>query len=329
MGVTRQSVQRIADLLVDRGLAEYLPNPAHRRAKLPRPTDAGHAAVAPIDPAHAAFAERLVDHLGVARLAPLLDDLRTPSQAPDEMAPGGGGRGRGRLRRRGRRRPGRRAPGVRDGRRRRPLAGDGRPSTGSTVGASSAGGRSAAELHSVGPPRLLSRRGVPGSLVGDPRGRATRQDPRCPTPPSPNRPAQARRPPCPPPGGPEPVLFALLGAHAASAAAVLAARRRLGRAAWVVGALGPAAVLAWLAANAGRLADGEAVEARAEWIGGLDLALDLRVDAFAALMLVLVAGIGVLVFAYARSYLGPAPRAARAAALLALFAGAMTGVVVA
>ena len=125
------------------------------------------------------------------------------------------------------------------------------------------------------------------------------------------------------------MLFALLGAHAASAAAVLAARRRLGRAAWVVGALGPAAVLAWLAANAGRLADGEAVEARAEWIGGLDLALDLRVDAFAALMLVLVAGIGVLVFAYARSYLGPAPRAARAAALLALFAGAMTGVVVA
>ena len=84
-----------------------------------------------------------------------------------------------------------------------------------------------------------------------------------------------------------------------------------------------------VAANAGRLADGEAVEARAEWIGGLDLALDLRVDAFAALMLVLVAGIGVLVFAYARSYLGPAPRAARAAALLALFAGAMTGVVVA
>ncbi len=34
MGVSRQGVQRIADLLVERGLAEYRPNPAHRRAKL-------------------------------------------------------------------------------------------------------------------------------------------------------------------------------------------------------------------------------------------------------------------------------------------------------
>ena len=33
MGITRQSVQRIADLLVGRGLAEYLENPAHRRSE--------------------------------------------------------------------------------------------------------------------------------------------------------------------------------------------------------------------------------------------------------------------------------------------------------
>ena len=32
MGVSRQGVQRVADLLVERGLAEYQPNPAHRRA---------------------------------------------------------------------------------------------------------------------------------------------------------------------------------------------------------------------------------------------------------------------------------------------------------
>nr|WP_237518858.1 helix-turn-helix domain-containing protein [Streptomyces sp. SID5910] len=59
MGITRQSVQRIADLLVERGLAEYRPNPAHRRAKLLAPTDAGRAAVSRIDPGHAAFADRL------------------------------------------------------------------------------------------------------------------------------------------------------------------------------------------------------------------------------------------------------------------------------
>src|SRR4051794_37781804 len=53
MGITRQSVQRIADLLVDQGLAEYRDNPAHRRAKLLAPTAAGRAAVHRIDPAHA------------------------------------------------------------------------------------------------------------------------------------------------------------------------------------------------------------------------------------------------------------------------------------
>ncbi|WP_454175838.1 MarR family winged helix-turn-helix transcriptional regulator [Heyndrickxia sporothermodurans] len=64
MGITRQSVQRIADLLVDRGLAEYRPNPAHRRAKLLAPTTAGRAAVARIAPDHAEFAARLSEQLG-------------------------------------------------------------------------------------------------------------------------------------------------------------------------------------------------------------------------------------------------------------------------
>lgn len=45
MGVSRQGVQRIADLLVDRGLAEYRDNPAHRRAKLLACTEAGYWAI--------------------------------------------------------------------------------------------------------------------------------------------------------------------------------------------------------------------------------------------------------------------------------------------
>lgn len=64
MGITRQSVQRIADLLVDRELAQYRPNPAHRRAKLLAPTAAGRAAVARIAPGHAEFAARLSERLG-------------------------------------------------------------------------------------------------------------------------------------------------------------------------------------------------------------------------------------------------------------------------
>ncbi|WP_328537574.1 MarR family winged helix-turn-helix transcriptional regulator [Streptomyces sp. NBC_00344] len=69
MGITRQSVQRIADLLVDQGLAEYAPNPAHRRAKLLRPTDDGRAAIRRIGPAHADVATRLSDELGAAEFA--------------------------------------------------------------------------------------------------------------------------------------------------------------------------------------------------------------------------------------------------------------------
>ncbi|MEV0225359.1 MarR family transcriptional regulator [Streptomyces sp. NPDC050704] len=69
MGITRQSVQRIADLLVGRGLAEYVPNPAHRRAKLLRPTEGGRAAIEKIVPGHAAFADRLAEALGEDELA--------------------------------------------------------------------------------------------------------------------------------------------------------------------------------------------------------------------------------------------------------------------
>jgi DNA-binding MarR family transcriptional regulator len=34
MGLTRQNVQRIADWLVESGIAEFVDNPNHRRAKL-------------------------------------------------------------------------------------------------------------------------------------------------------------------------------------------------------------------------------------------------------------------------------------------------------
>src|SRR5690348_11338161 len=59
MGITRQAVQRTADLLVGRGLAEYRENPAHRRAKLVAVTEAGRAAVAAIGPHHAVHAKLL------------------------------------------------------------------------------------------------------------------------------------------------------------------------------------------------------------------------------------------------------------------------------
>jgi len=85
MGITRQSVQRIADLLVERGLAEYLPNPAHRTAKLLGPTTAGRDAVHRINPAHAAFAKQLTAALGQGEFESICDALATLSAALDTL----------------------------------------------------------------------------------------------------------------------------------------------------------------------------------------------------------------------------------------------------
>ncbi|MFJ6000256.1 MarR family winged helix-turn-helix transcriptional regulator [Streptomyces sp. NPDC092370] len=85
MGITRQSVQRIADLLVERGLAEYRPNPAHRRAKLLAPTGEGRAAIARIDPGHAAFADRLAEAFGEAELTEAVRTLERLSKALDQV----------------------------------------------------------------------------------------------------------------------------------------------------------------------------------------------------------------------------------------------------
>jgi DNA-binding MarR family transcriptional regulator len=88
MGITRQSVQRIADLLVDKGLAEYRPNPAHRRAKLLAPTAEGRAAVSRIGPGHAAFADRLVRAYGdEAELADAVRVLERLSKVLEQLGP--------------------------------------------------------------------------------------------------------------------------------------------------------------------------------------------------------------------------------------------------
>jgi DNA-binding MarR family transcriptional regulator len=68
MGMTRQGVQRVADLLVDRGLAEYRPNPAHKRAKLLACTEAGYWAIRRISLGQVPWANRLGEAMGEAEL---------------------------------------------------------------------------------------------------------------------------------------------------------------------------------------------------------------------------------------------------------------------
>lgn len=76
MGITRQSVQRIADLLVDRGLAEYRPNPAHRRAKLLACTEAGYWAIRRISLVQVPWANRIGAEVGADELRSALATMQ-------------------------------------------------------------------------------------------------------------------------------------------------------------------------------------------------------------------------------------------------------------
>ena len=125
------------------------------------------------------------------------------------------------------------------------------------------------------------------------------------------------------------MLFVLLAFHVVAGVIVLAFGARLGRSAIVVGVLPLLAVLVWVAVRGSTVLDGEAVGDRFEWVPQLGLAVDVRVDAFSVLMIVLVCGIGALVYAYAWQYFGRSPKLGRVTGLLTLFAGAMLGVVIA
>jgi multicomponent Na+:H+ antiporter subunit A len=125
-------------------------------------------------------------------------------------------------------------------------------------------------------------------------------------------------------------LLALLVLHGISGLGAIVAQKRLGRRAFLVALAGPLAALAWAASHAADVLDGGVVTEHAGWVPSLGLALDLRFDGFSLLMVVLVSGVGALVFAYGLGYFGPrSPGVGRLAGLLALFAGAMFGLVTA
>jgi DNA-binding MarR family transcriptional regulator len=90
MHLARQSVQRLADVLVRDGFAVYQDNPAHRRAKLLAITPRGRSALRTIQAAQVAWADRLGDELGEAELQRasavldrVLQALRTPAFFPE------------------------------------------------------------------------------------------------------------------------------------------------------------------------------------------------------------------------------------------------------
>ncbi|ORM23968.1 MarR family transcriptional regulator [Williamsia sp. 1135] len=85
MGITRQSVQRTADLLAEQGLVTFRDNPAHRRAKLVEVTDAGLSAVRLINPGHRDMARRLSELIDETTWATALSGLQELSEALQKL----------------------------------------------------------------------------------------------------------------------------------------------------------------------------------------------------------------------------------------------------
>jgi DNA-binding MarR family transcriptional regulator len=75
MGLSRQSVQRIADLLTEKGLVRFEANPHHQRAKLVVLTPQGRAAVKGAEARQRPWARDLTAGLSLERLATALGVL--------------------------------------------------------------------------------------------------------------------------------------------------------------------------------------------------------------------------------------------------------------
>ncbi len=123
-------------------------------------------------------------------------------------------------------------------------------------------------------------------------------------------------------------MFFLLVLHLVVGIGIVAGGHALGRRAFLVAAVAPLATVIWAAANATAVVDGRPVTESFAWVEQLGIVIDLRLDAFALVMVALVSGIGLLICIYSLGYFShDQPGLARLAGVLTLFAGAMLGVV--
>lgn len=75
MGLTRQAVQRVVDVLADKGLIEFQSNPHHRRAKLVVLTAAGMKAVTNAEAVVAPLDQAIANKVGADRISQAIKTL--------------------------------------------------------------------------------------------------------------------------------------------------------------------------------------------------------------------------------------------------------------
>jgi DNA-binding MarR family transcriptional regulator len=83
LGVARQNVQRVADMLIDEGLAVLAPNPDHRTSPHLILTEAGRATFERLMSQGRAYHRELAEELSAADVAALRRDLRMFCDALD------------------------------------------------------------------------------------------------------------------------------------------------------------------------------------------------------------------------------------------------------
>ncbi|NNE83242.1 MAG: MarR family transcriptional regulator [Alphaproteobacteria bacterium] len=87
MGLTRQAVQRVANVLADKGLVEFAENPNHRRAQLVRLTSKGRTALEKVSQRQVEWSNHHAEGLGTEKIEEALMVLRTLRQRLESDKP--------------------------------------------------------------------------------------------------------------------------------------------------------------------------------------------------------------------------------------------------
>ncbi len=87
MGLTRQAVQRVADVLADEGLVAFAGNPNHRRAKLTCLTAGGRTVLDEVSRRQVDWSNRLSAGMAAEAIEQALTVLRTLRQRLDAERP--------------------------------------------------------------------------------------------------------------------------------------------------------------------------------------------------------------------------------------------------
>lgn len=124
-------------------------------------------------------------------------------------------------------------------------------------------------------------------------------------------------------------MLVVLLLHAGLTALTASLAGRWGPKVFLIAALAPLSGVVLLVAAAPTVLDGGAWTQVVPWIPGLDLSVALRLDALSLAMLVLVSGVGTVIFVFCAGYASRDGTLVRFVSTLTAFAGAMVGLVLA